>query len=123
MTFAIGPFQDIVDCDVSPLDCSDMILGLPYQQQCRALYDAQRNTYTLFKEKKAYKLTAATIPPPRPGAVQQLSLHKCLSLHVLPPVAMPPPVTLSPLFISPRPKPTSIPLSMSQPRPMYEGRR
>jgi hypothetical protein len=31
MTFVIGPFQDIVVCDVYPLDYVDLLLELPYQ--------------------------------------------------------------------------------------------
>ena len=31
VTFSIGPFWDIVVSEVSPLDCADMLLGLPYQ--------------------------------------------------------------------------------------------
>jgi hypothetical protein len=30
VTFAIGQFKDIVLCDVSPLDCADLLLGIPY---------------------------------------------------------------------------------------------
>ena len=30
VTFTIGPFHDIVDCDVSTLDCVDPLMGIPY---------------------------------------------------------------------------------------------
>jgi hypothetical protein len=33
VTFTIGQFKDIVLCDVSPLDCVDLLLGIPYQTQ------------------------------------------------------------------------------------------
>jgi hypothetical protein len=32
LTFSIDPFCDIVLCDVSPLDCADVLLGIPYQE-------------------------------------------------------------------------------------------
>ena len=31
VTFATRQFKDIVLCDVSPLDCSNLLLGIPYQ--------------------------------------------------------------------------------------------
>jgi len=32
VNFAIGPFRDILVCDVTPLNCVDMLLRLLYQQ-------------------------------------------------------------------------------------------
>jgi hypothetical protein len=31
LTLAINPFRDIVLCDVSPLDCANVLMGIPYQ--------------------------------------------------------------------------------------------
>ena len=33
VTFAIGQFKDTVLCDVSTLDCFELLLGIPYQAQ------------------------------------------------------------------------------------------
>lgn len=38
--FLLGPFQDIVVCAMSPLDCADLLLVIPYQKQCKDIYDA-----------------------------------------------------------------------------------
>jgi hypothetical protein len=41
VTFVIGPLCDTVTCDISPLDCADLLLGLPYQQERQAMYHAK----------------------------------------------------------------------------------
>ena len=41
VTFAIGEFKDNVICDVSPIDCSYLLLGIPYQTQRNAIYMAK----------------------------------------------------------------------------------
>lgn len=38
LTFVIGPSRDIIKCDVSHLDCFDLILGITYQRNHNALY-------------------------------------------------------------------------------------
>jgi len=47
MTFFIGPFQDTMLCDVSPLDCVDLLLGLPYQHDQKDMYHAKTRQYHL----------------------------------------------------------------------------
>lgn len=84
ITFAIGPFRDTVECDVSPLDCCDLLLGLLYQHQRNAPYDARRSTHQLLKDGKTYELTSTAKPLSRTATTQQLSLHKCLSITLLP---------------------------------------
>lgn len=59
VTFAITLFLDTVDCDVTPMDYNDILLGYPYQHDRRTLYDGYHNTYTLHKNGKIYKLTSA----------------------------------------------------------------
>ena len=41
VTFAIGPFRDSVLFDVSLLDCLDILLGIPYQEQCDSIYHSR----------------------------------------------------------------------------------
>jgi len=84
ITFSIGPFKHTIDCDISSLDFSNLILDFPYEKQCKSLNDAQKNTHTLFKDNCIYKITIANNSSPHPGMVQQLILHKCLSLHDFP---------------------------------------
>jgi hypothetical protein len=50
VTFSIGPFRDIVVCDVSPLDYVDLLLGLPYQQDRQEVYHAKSHQYNLQHE-------------------------------------------------------------------------
>ena len=47
VTFAIGQFKDTILCDVSPSDCSDLLLGIPYQSQRNAIYLAKAHQYKL----------------------------------------------------------------------------
>jgi hypothetical protein len=41
VTFSIGPFRDTMICDMSPLDCVDLLLGLPYQQNWQVVYHSK----------------------------------------------------------------------------------
>jgi len=41
ITFAIGPFHDVVTCDVAPLDCANLLLGISYEQDRHAVYHAK----------------------------------------------------------------------------------
>jgi hypothetical protein len=45
VTFTIGPFHDTVIYDMSPLDCDDLLLGLPYQQDQQSVYHAKTHQY------------------------------------------------------------------------------
>jgi len=47
IAFAIGPFHDTMVCDVSPLDCADLLHGIPYQTQRQAIYHTRTNQYHL----------------------------------------------------------------------------
>ena len=59
VTFAIGQFKYIVLCDVSPLDCADLLLSIPYQTQINAIYLAKSRQYKITKEGHTYIFTAA----------------------------------------------------------------
>ena len=52
-------FSNIGNKFVSPLDCPKLILDLPYQQQCRDLYNAHHDSYTIYKNDKSFKLATA----------------------------------------------------------------
>jgi hypothetical protein len=64
VTFAIGQFKYTVLCDVSPLDCADLLLSIPYQTQINAIYLAKSHQYKITKEGHTYILTAAKPKPP-----------------------------------------------------------
>jgi len=49
-------------CDVSPLDCVNLLLGLPYQQDRNVVYLAKTHQYKLSKYGHTYILTAAPTP-------------------------------------------------------------
>jgi len=65
VTFAIRPFYDMVICDVAPLDCANMLLGLPYQQACNVIYHAKTHRYHLQHEGRTYILNSTTPPHPK----------------------------------------------------------
>lgn len=41
ITFVIVPFHDVVTCDVAPLDCAELLLGISYQQDHHTVYHAK----------------------------------------------------------------------------------
>lgn len=92
MTFAIGPFRDIVVCDVSPLDCVDLLLGLPYQQARHAVYHAKTYQYHLQQEGRTYVLTStaleSTQPVTRHASIKHVSLNKDVSLCLVCPIKL-----------------------------------
>jgi hypothetical protein len=49
VTFSIGQFNDIFLYDFSPLDCVDLLLGIPYQTQRNAIYLAKSRQYQITK--------------------------------------------------------------------------
>jgi hypothetical protein len=59
--FSIGQFKFFL-CDVSPLDCVNLLLGLPYQQDRNVVYLAKTHQYKLSKYGHTYILTAAPTP-------------------------------------------------------------
>lgn len=87
VTFAIGQFKDTVLCDVSPLDCADLLLGLPYQSHRNAVYLAKNNQYKLTKDGRTYILTT---PSPKASDKEQkmphVQLTHCTSLCLVRPI-------------------------------------
>jgi hypothetical protein len=64
VTFAIGTFHDTVICDVSPLDCVNLLLCLPYQQDRQVVYHAKTHQYHLQQDGCTYVLTSSSITSP-----------------------------------------------------------
>lgn len=79
ITFSIGPFKDKVICDVAPLDCVDLLLGLPYQATHNAVYHAKTHQYHLQLQVRTYVLTF-TKKSSNPSINPQTSLNHCISL-------------------------------------------
>jgi hypothetical protein len=71
VALTIGPSCVNVIWDMSPLDCVDLLLGLPYKQNRQALYDAKTHPYHLKSFGHTYVLTSYSItsPPPRTDTV------------------------------------------------------
>jgi hypothetical protein len=92
VTFAIGPFQDTMVCDVSPLYCVDMLLGLPYQHARNIVYHAKFHKYHLQHEGHTYVLTCSTPhstqPLTRQATVKQVILNKYVSLCLVLPIKL-----------------------------------
>jgi len=87
VAFPIGQFKDNVLCVVSPLDCSNLLLGVPYQAQRNAIYMAKSNQYKLTKYGHTYILTATTPKPPSTKyKIMHVHLNQCVSLYLVCPV-------------------------------------
>ncbi|KAI5313676.1 hypothetical protein L3X38_042852 [Prunus dulcis] len=51
VTFSIGQkYQDSQWCDVIPMDVCHILLGKPWQFDCKATHDGYKNTYTFIKD-------------------------------------------------------------------------
>jgi hypothetical protein len=87
ITFSIGQFKYTVLCDVSPLDCVCLLLGIPYQTQRNDIYLAKSCQYKITKEGDTYILIAAK---PKPPSTKEKILHvhlkKCVSLCLVHPI-------------------------------------
>jgi len=87
VTFAIGQFKDTLLCDVSPLDCSDLLQGIPYQTQRNAIYMAKSRQYKITKDGHTYILTVKTPKPPTTKEkTPHVHLIQCVSLSLVRPV-------------------------------------
>jgi len=75
---------------MSPLDCVDLLLGLPYKQNRQAVYHAKTHPYHLKQVGHTYVLTSYSItsPPPRTDTVathhviDTNNVSLCLTHHV-----------------------------------------
>lgn len=87
VTFAIGPFRDTILCDVSPLDCADLLLGIPYQEEHNAFYLARNHQYHFQLEGHTYVLTNSTPKAARllsvNAAIRHVSLNQCHHLFLV----------------------------------------
>lgn len=54
---SIGPYQDMVLCEVIPMTCGHIILGRPWQHMRRTLHDGFTDSYFVHKEGKKFNLT------------------------------------------------------------------
>jgi hypothetical protein len=79
-----------VVCDVSPLDCVDLLLRLPYQQTRNIVYHAKFYKYHLQHEGHTYVLTSfsphSTQPLIEQETVKQVTLNKYVSLCLVHPI-------------------------------------
>jgi hypothetical protein len=131
MTFAIRPFHDIVMCDVSPLDCVDMLFGLPYQQAQNIVYHAKFHKYHLQHEGRTYVLTSSTPhstqPLTRQTTIKQVSLKKYVSMCLVRPIKLDHTTNPTPQDMIPPlsevanafPQPMGLPLSFSIKHTIY----
>jgi hypothetical protein len=58
LNFSIAPFNDIFLCDVSPLDCTNVLLGIPYHELHHDVYHAHNHYYNLKKYGHMYVLAS-----------------------------------------------------------------
>jgi hypothetical protein len=87
VTFSIGQFKYIVLCDVSPLDCVDLLLGIPYQTQRNTIYIAKSCEYKITKEGHTYILTRKKPKPPSTKEqIPHVHLNQCVSLCLVHPI-------------------------------------
>lgn len=50
--FKIGNYYDEVVCDIVPMDCCHILLGIPWQYDRQALHDGRLNQYTIWANGK-----------------------------------------------------------------------
>jgi hypothetical protein len=84
LTFAIDPFHNTVLCNVSPLDCADVLLGIPYQELHHVVYHARNHQYHLQKDGRTHILTSSSLKAPallfNQPTVCKISLNKSIAL-------------------------------------------
>jgi hypothetical protein len=114
-----------VVCDVSPLDCVDLLLGIPYQQAQNIVYHAKFHKYHLQHEGHTYVLTSSTPhstqPLTRQATIKQVNLNKYVSLCLVHPIkpdhlTNPTPQDMAPPLpevVNAFPQPTRLPPSCS----------
>lgn len=84
VTFAIGTFRDTMVCDVSPPDCVDLLLGIPYSQARDAVYHAKDHKYHLQHEGLTYVLASSALTSIQPltgkYAIKKVNINKYIPL-------------------------------------------
>jgi hypothetical protein len=71
-------------CDVSPLDCVDLSLGIPYEHAQHTIYHVKSHQYHLQHEVCTYVPTSSALKSTKPitdhANVNQVSLNQCVYL-------------------------------------------
>ena len=52
----IGQYKDQVLCDIVDMNSCHLLLGRPWQYDCRAVHDCVKNVFTILKDKKKHSL-------------------------------------------------------------------
>jgi hypothetical protein len=90
VTFVIGPSWDTLLCNVSPLDCVNLLLVLPYQQDQYVSCHNKYHQYHLQHEGNTYVLTSSTLKSTQPitekESLNQVSMNQCISLCLVFPI-------------------------------------
>jgi hypothetical protein len=92
VTFSIGPFHDTVTRDMSLLDCADILLDLPYQQNRQAVYQAKNSSSINSPLSRTDTISTHHV-------INTNNVSLCLTHHVHPDnVTNPTPPTIIPLL-------------------------
>jgi hypothetical protein len=90
MNFVISLFRDTMVFDVSLLDCANLLLGHPYQQDYPVVYHDKTHQYHLQLEGHTYVLTYAAPKSTQPitghETIKQVGLNKHVSLFLVHPI-------------------------------------
>eukprot|EP00253_Pinus_taeda_P012339 PITA_12339 len=78
--FQIGTYQNVILCDIMPMDVCHILLGRPWKFDRNAIHDGRRNTYTLEKEGNKHTLLPlkAEVDKEAPGNSVTLMNEKIL---------------------------------------------
>ena len=60
IAFAVGKYRDEVWCDVVPMHTGHLLLGRPWQFDCKAKYDGYKNRYSFIKDGRLITLVPLT---------------------------------------------------------------
>ena len=94
-------------CDVSPLDCADLLLGIPYQEARHAVYHATNHQYKLQHDGRTYVLTSSVSSSMQPSIgkapTMRVNLNQSVSSCLVRPIkpdnlTNPVPPTMAPLL-------------------------
>jgi hypothetical protein len=65
--FKIGGYNDMILCDVIPMDVFHLLLGRPWKYDRNVIHDGRMNTYTLEKNGRTYMLLPIKDKEVKPG--------------------------------------------------------
>lgn len=72
--FQIGTYQDVILCDIMPMDVCHILLGRPWQFDRNAIHDGRRNTYTLEKDGNKHTLLPLKVEADKEAAGNSVTL-------------------------------------------------